>query len=516
MPRTQQSSAPPRRRVNPNAAQWLGIAGVVVGATVIGVGVWDHFFRFPKKLRPATELPPGLEGGGYEPEGGGYGGLDGDGYDLPEVGQDGESCGNPTLYPGFVWQGDACVPSPLTPAGIYVTDGCDDFIFVQGDVGPQPEALDNALTIAAGGGNTDPTTIVTNFLNDVWPDCSWPPANDAPARIKNMWMALSLIAGRRLIELGGRSLGATDAEASDVAIGERFRDLGLDDFDQSVVPDLEVPGVPEEPEEPEEPGGNGGGLGGWLPPDKPSGGLIDVGGPTGPKGKPQGWEEPTPPCASTPYRKTRFRNTPEVSWTQSKVATFDLFTPPAGSGTCKEYEIRFGVCVKPNDGTFGLLDAYLAGDDSVQSVLFSILDNNGNGIPDFSSFRRPVLWKQQYKCRVTITGNSMKIVFASMVDIDDSTVDPCKTNTARWPKSPTDTFRITDVDGEQRSWYPYPIITLGTEGKTLNMRMQYSGLPQFININGTAGGHPQRYGRGRLDRTNSYNVATKVWALGKK
>lgn len=477
-------------QTNPQIGKWLGAAAIAVGVAIAGYEVYDHL-RTPKP--PA--LPPKVGGGAPTP--------------TPTQPTPPQPCGDPARYPGFVSIHGVCKPSAQTPPGIYMLGGCTDFVFVKGDTGPQATALDNAITIAAKATSADPSIVVTTFLKTRWPDCTWPPRPNDPARVVQMWQVLGIVAGRMILAKGGTVFGTQDPEEADVAITDRYRALGYPDLDPSIVPELEIPKIQMPEPEPEPQGGGGGGV---LPPEPgPKQGHIDL-GPQGPAGPHGHIPEPPPDCAVSPYLNAIQTNLPRAKWTEQKYVDIPLFTPSGQD--CKHYDIRFGMCVTPINGSFGWLDSYFAGNEDAIYTIFQIRDANMEALPNLDAFHLPVLWKQQYRCRVRYMGaNVLHIdVGGELSMIDDPSVDACSNKSKRGPAG---LYRVqpTTEDG-YRFWNPTPSVIVHTSGKTLYARISYSGLVQFVRVHGQAGGHPQDYGRARMDLDTKFLAQTKVYAIG--
>lgn len=233
-----------RREFNPTTTQYV-IGGALVGAAVLGT-----IYLLRDDTPAPSSVRPGLEGAGGMPS----------------------MCGDlGPSYPGFAFDGVDCVPSTNTPPGIYIIDDCADFYFVVGDDGPQPDDLEARIAngVAAsqfqlqGAAGADPTNIVTSFFKAWWPQCTWPPAPDDAPRIVQLYMALSILVGRKIVLQGGHVLGTSTVDAADEAVGERFVDLGYETFDPDLVPEIELP----DPDD------------AYLDPDILGGtGMIDVGG----------------------------------------------------------------------------------------------------------------------------------------------------------------------------------------------------------------------------------------------
>lgn len=218
-----------KRRRNPTPLQWglIGAGALAVGGlSYYGWRTWKSH-KAKKALQdlpvpPSRPLPP-----------------------IPPNGLGGGPCG--AAYPGFVPEGDGCVPTDDTPPGFYVAEGCSDFVFVEGEEGPQIEWLIGAIgrqsrrTKQMVTESADPTLVATRFLRRFWGECLWPPPPDASARIQHLFSALSYIVGREIVADGGRVLGTSDPDIVDEQIAERLAELGLPDFDPNIVPEIRLP-----------------------------------------------------------------------------------------------------------------------------------------------------------------------------------------------------------------------------------------------------------------------------------
>lgn len=225
-----------RRKKNPTPLEWGLILGVPV---VLGVGGYFGVQALRERRRqqaladlPKPPIPQPFPTEPSGPEG------------APAPGQ----CG--PEYPGFAYDGDGCVPTEDTPAGIYVGENCTDFVFVPGGSGPQIDALealvlDEAIaTQDPTAPSADPAVLASSFLSEFWPECSWEP--DGPPRISNMFQAVAYIIGREIIAANGRVLGTSDGDLVDELIAERLAEAGFGPFDASVVPEIDLPEVAEE------------------------------------------------------------------------------------------------------------------------------------------------------------------------------------------------------------------------------------------------------------------------------
>ena len=220
------------RRRNPSALQWglIGLGAVAVG----GLSFWGYkkwkekeALPSPDPDRPIPPIPP----------------IDEDDLGMSPCGAD---------YPGFVVTDEGCEPSAKTPAGIYVTDDCGDFVFVEGESGTQlawlTAAIDRAVsrTRAPKMRSADPTSIATRFFRRFWSGCTWPSAAASP-RATQLFNAITYVIGREIIAGGGRVLGTSDPDIVDEQIAERLAELGLPEFDPSIVPEIRLPDALPDP-----------------------------------------------------------------------------------------------------------------------------------------------------------------------------------------------------------------------------------------------------------------------------
>lgn len=207
------------RRRNPSALQLTLIGLGVVSAAGVGYGVFELVRRQKAKF---STLPPPPEA-----------------TPLPS------GCGR--QYPGFVFDGSACVPGPTTPAGIYVNESCTDFTFVRGDTGSQPDLIEQIVVGAATSTadpeapSADPTKLASSFLAATWPSCSWPPKGTATPRIQQLYVAMVFVIGREILIAGGRVLGTTSPDILDEQITELLEAMGLPEYDPDVVPEIDLP-----------------------------------------------------------------------------------------------------------------------------------------------------------------------------------------------------------------------------------------------------------------------------------
>jgi hypothetical protein len=235
-----------RRKRNPSRNQWIFIGLGTLTAIGAGAGVYYAVRRSRSRQRQqifATlprpqELP---EGAPVSPQ----------------------SCGRE--YPGFVFTDGGCVPTSRTPAGVYVAEGCSDFVFVGGEEGEQPEFIIDMIQSAAEGsaGATDqsanPIRMAVNFLSEFWPECPWPPPATASPRIVHLFSAFCYLIAREVIDAGGRVLGTDSLDVVDELVFDQLTNMGYPDFDPEIVPELNIadneaaPPAPDpEPSEPAE------------------------------------------------------------------------------------------------------------------------------------------------------------------------------------------------------------------------------------------------------------------------
>ncbi len=219
-----------KRKRNLTPKQWAWIGGGVILSAAAGTALYYGVIKPRRKKKAIQDLPrPPLEGARPPP------------FKRPQE----PECGRD--YPGFVFDGEGCVPGPETPAGIYVGEQCSDFVFVDGDEGPQLDYLEEVIDEAAESSadptarSADPTKMATDFFAEFWGECRWPPAPDASERIVHLYQALVYVIGREIIRADGRVLGTSDAADVDEQIADRLSELGLPDFDPTVVPEIKLP-----------------------------------------------------------------------------------------------------------------------------------------------------------------------------------------------------------------------------------------------------------------------------------
>lgn len=233
-------------RRNPSVAGWFGIALGAITLGAMGYGGYRLYKDWRrKKLLDGLPVPTPRPGdvSSQTP--------------IPPV----NPCGN--AYPGFVDEGEGCVPTDATPGGIYLNAQCTDFVFVKGDEGPQIDWLEDVVAdevLAAksqpAGQSTDPTLLATDFFTTFWGDCDWPPDPSAPSRIVNVYEAIALVIAREVVREGGRVLGTTDPNVVDQALMARLAELGLPPFSEEEVAEIPLPSAFPDPST----GGDGGGV----------------------------------------------------------------------------------------------------------------------------------------------------------------------------------------------------------------------------------------------------------------
>lgn len=230
-----------RRKKNLTGTQWAMIG---VGALVVGAGgyVTYRLIQDRRGKKATKDLPP-PPGPDKRPP-----------LQMPDE----EPCGPD--YPGFEYDGEGCVPGPDTPAGVYVGEGCSDFVFVEGDEGPQLDYLEAVITdqadatSEAAAPSADPTKLATDFFAEFWGECSWPPDPDGPVRIVHLYQAMVYVIGREIVAAGGRVVGTSDPDTVDEQIAERLSELGFFEFDPTVVPEVPLPSPYGPPATPPGPG----------------------------------------------------------------------------------------------------------------------------------------------------------------------------------------------------------------------------------------------------------------------
>lgn len=465
-------------------------------------------------------------------------------FDLPpppqgSVGPGAVACEIGPNYPGFTRNDQgACVPTDATPPGIYVDAACQDFIFVAGDNGTQPDTLEALITDArdasleAEAKSADPTDVVTVFLQQFWPACTWPPTSIQSNRMVMLFEALSFIVGRAIIDEGGRVLGTSSEDVVDEQVVQRLAELGLPPFEQAVVPEFNLsdihdddglvipgivyPGIPPKPTGP-------------FPqePDPPMGGIdLPPGGQQIPS---QGPDDPVTvypvdfqPCQLTPYAPPPYVNisVEPARWTGPSTQEFLLldYGLPARA-LCGGYNIRFGLCLTTTGGQiYGLLNR-----DQPSPYPLHLRNEDGATI-DWSNFGQPASWKRQYAARARIKNGKVEAELLNA--INDPGVDPCPDLDIMWPVASNGTF-IVDVPptGEfspmQFKWKPRPKVTIVVRGKKIYAQLAYVGMPQFL----LGGADPQWGGIAVPDewegdlvaarfQTTPMRAAYKVWALG--
>lgn len=510
------------RRFNPTRAQWVGGALAVGAAAAVTYAIVTA--REANALRPGYPIPEPLPlppPGGF-PQGAGVG-----------------VCNLGPSYPGFEWDGVECSPSVSTPPGIYIVDECSDFIFVPGDDGPQPSELGARIADAVSSGqSTDPTLVVSAFLDTFWPQCSWPPDPAAAERIVQLYMALSVMVGRMIINDGGIVLGTSDPTNVDELIGGRFTDIGYDMFRPHLVPEIELPelDIDEEPPfvgppSPQPPGP--------IEPEPPQGGVdLPPGGQGFPGDEPDEPEQPdypglvipaypvpTKPCQKFPYQgPTKSADLPATWFTTEAHEDVLLFDFAAfNNADCKVYNLRFGICLRPVGAMlYGALNPLHPLPDN--PIHLRNMDNAGM---TWSQFTGSPLWKKQYGTKIGLANG--KAVFNPLAAITDPGVDPCPNDAMIWPTPTGDHFIVTADHGaeprfRETNWKPRPRVTLHASGKKVYARIYYTGMPKFY-----VGGADPKWGG--IDTPNHldgdlvssvvgpanktpFHVDYKVWALG--
>ena len=506
-----------RHRSNPTPRQIATWAGAAAAAGLVGYGA----VRLVRSRRsPKFELPPPPQG----------------------TGQPGAiACELGPSYPGFVQDATgACVPTDDTPPGIYVDVACTDFVYVPGDDGPQPKDLDRVISTLAFVTKQDPTSRaadptynVTNFLHMYWPDCTWPPVGGTP-RLQQLFVVLSFLLGREIVHRGGRVLGTASMDNVDELVAMRLTQLGMPQYEPSVVPEIVLPDYLED-EEPGEaqPPGPGPDI---NEPPGPGPGMIDL--PPGGPVMPGDFPSPEPPtvfpgfpatqplkhCQEVPYTKSQTKiDLAPAFWSQGSTHDFLIFDFGISDfSDCKIWNIRFGICLQPVGGSiYGLLNP----DNPLPDNPLHMRNEDNAGLV-WAQFTSSPLWKRQYSARIGLANATGNAVTDNLKLITDPGVDPCQNDASIWPTPSVDHFIVTaDWSAEPRfretNWKPGPRVSLVTSGKKVYARLRYVGMPRFL----LGGADPQW---GGIDTPNSldgelvssvsqktgFEAAYKVWALG--
>lgn len=498
-----------RARYNPTSRQVVTWAGAAAAAGIVGYGA----YRLSRSRRPKFELPEPPQGVG-EPT---------------PIG-----CELGPSYPGFVQDASgACVPTDATPPGFYVDVACADFVYVDGDVGEQPDDLDATISTLVQFTKdptkraADPTHNVTQFLQKFWPACTWPPVSGTP-RLQQMFIVLSFLMGREIVRRGGRVLGTGDLAEVDERVATRLAQLGMPVYDPSIVPEIPLPSLADELDEASPEPGPGPGPDVDEPGPKQGGIDLPPGGQQIPGQQPPAPQEPVDaqllplkPCQKFPYAPPAKKNieVEPARWTGPSTHDFLLFDLLADDNAeCRYFNLRFGLCLRATASQiFGLFDP-------TKPTAGVHLRNEDTTPVDWSTFHNEALWKRQYRTRVGIKDG--KTLFDPPTPIIDPGVDPCSNDPVRWPVASNGTF-IVDVPplGEispmQLPWKPTPKVTLVAKGRKIYARLSYTGMPQFL----LGGADPQFGGIDVPDEWNGELVANrfqtttlradyKVWALG--
>jgi hypothetical protein len=496
---------------NPTQREIAIWAGALVAAGAVGYGGY-RLARAAKHPRPKPlDLPPPHGQGGPRPV----------------------ACEIGPSYPGFsVDPSGICVPTDLTPPGIYVDATCSDFVFIGGDEGPQPERLsDMVVTLAQMTKNpqsrsADPTHNITMFLQEFWPSCTWPPPPTATSRILQMFNALSFLLGHEIVKAGGRVLGTGSLEDVDEQVAERLAQLGMPPFDQAIVPELELPVVEESPQ----PEGQPPGPGPDVQEPKPKPGTVDLppGGTPIPSQQPDEPFDPfavpavdlyLKPCQKFPYTRNHGDIDLEPArWTGQSSHDFLLFDFDAeDNASCGIFNLRFGLCIRPTGNE-------IYGDLNPSAVAGVHLRNEDYAPVDYSGFGQPALWKRQYKTRVGFKDGDL--LAEAPLPINDPGVDPCPDDAFMWPSASNGKFvldvtALGPISSMQEIWRPRPQVSLVTKGRKVYARVFYTGMPQFrLGVeDATWGGIevPEEW-RGHYlaarFQTTPMRADYKVWALG--
>lgn len=444
-------------------------------------------------------------------------------------------------YPGFVLdERGACVPTSDTPPGIYVDVACSNFVYVGGDDGPQIDELDKTIWTLAQATkdpttrSADPSYNVTLFLQKHWPNCTWPPVGGT-ARLQQLFNVLSIMMGREVVHRGGRVLGTADMDEVDERVASRLLELGMPEFDPSVVPEIPLTPYEDDDDLPEgQPPGPGPDGPNIDEPDEQTGGIdLPPGGQDFPEPAPQDpvtvypvdLEGALKECQKVPYSPPEYKNIDldPAFWTATP-QTHDFFLfdfKPGGKWRdCKIFNLRFGLCVVSVSGSlYGALDP----NNPLPDHPLHLRNEDGAGI-DWDQFRSPARWKRQY--RTTIGLADGKAVADQPTPINDPGVDPCADDPIRWPTPSVTKFIVTADHGveprfRETDWTPRPRVSIVTQGTKVYARLRYFGFPRFL----VGGADPQW---GGIDTPNnldghlvssasqktSFEASYKVWALG--
>lgn len=459
------------RQSNPTRNQWIAGGAIALGTIAVVTAV--AMDQEPLRGRPLGPLPSPYP---MTPEGAGV-------------------CDLGPSYPGFIFDGTACVPSEDTPAGIYVINDCSDFIFVGGDESGQIDDLENRVGAAVAasmqpGIGADPTNVVNGFLREFWPDCAWPPGADASARIEQLYIAMSLMASRMILIQGGRVLGTSDPDSADEHTVERLHALGITaTYDPDIVPEIELPEVPEQDQ---------GGGGGVIPPDPqpPGPGLIDF--PDGGPAMPQGGGG-TPDCEETPEHAAHVAYPPGVSWETEDSYEIEVFEIPLDE-PCDRWRIDVGICMRPLGATFGQLVDYVEPPVDFGVSFFAIRRVDKADMV-WSQFDAPLTWKKQFRFEVARVGNNWAKAVTPLAQHANAAVDPCPDRVGNWPLL---SYFVKPVASGEKLWNAEPRISIALDKRKVFLRVRYSGMPQFIDHGWEA----------HLDRPTNYQIDSKIRTIG--
>jgi hypothetical protein len=217
-----------RRYANPSAAGWVGIGVGAIALGLLGYGGFRLYQNYAsKKAIKDLPAPPVV-------------GKSQGSVIVPGPPIKPSPCG--TAYPGFVDEGDGCVPTDASPAGIYVDPDCGDFVFVAGEHSKQidwlEDLIDDQVLAAKGGTSSDPVHLANEFFETFWGDCIWPPPAEEPPRMIHLYESIAYIIAHEIIRGGGRVLGTKVPDEIDSLLVEKMKQIGLPPFDPTIVPEM--------------------------------------------------------------------------------------------------------------------------------------------------------------------------------------------------------------------------------------------------------------------------------------
>ena len=186
----------------------------------------------------------------------------------------------------------------------------------------------------------------------------------------------------------------------------------------------------------------------------------------------------------------------------------------------KHWKIVIGACMRPKDSKypFGALSKMLEDGEVEQLPKIRLVNSDVQQhaigpapAPDWSSFRKPLLWKGQFEGMVHAGPTIAVEPFDNITGTGaGETVDPCPDDLVHWPVPSNPDFGFYVLPQGATTfvpWKPAPTVELVTDGTKVIARFHVRGFPVFLLGAGGVG-----YAQAAV--TTKLNLAVQIWAAG--